>query len=142
MSTDELTNELKKCDDIDAFMDENNNEFNEDAFKEFLGDLLTRNKLNKTKLATEVGMSTSYISELFSGEKNAPGKDKLLQISFGLKLTLDETNRLLVLGGRAHLRSKLRRDAIVIYSIEKGFSLEQADDLLYHYNQPTISSQK
>jgi transcriptional regulator with XRE-family HTH domain len=139
MNTDELTNKLKECDDIDTFLDENVNEFSENAFREFLGDLLTKSKSNKTKLATETGMSTSYISEIFRGDKVAPGKNMLLKIAFGLKLTLDEVNRLLVLGGKAPLRSKLRRDAIVIYSVEKGLSLGQADDLLYQYNQPTIS---
>ena len=142
MNTDELTNKLKECDDIDTFMDENANEFNEDAFRKFLGDLLLKSKSSKTKLATDAGMSTSYVSEIFRGEKTTPGKDILLRIAFGLRLTLDELNRLLILGGKAPLRSKLRRDAIVIYSIEKGLSLGQADDLLYHYNQPTITELK
>ena len=142
MNTEELTNKLKQCDDIDTFMEENANEFNEDAFKEFLGSLLLKSKSNKTKLATEIGMSTSYVSEIFRGDKTAPGKDVLLRIAFGLKLALDEVNRLLVLGGKAPLRSKLRRDAIVIYSIENGFSLAQVDDLLFHYNQPTITELK
>ena len=78
MNTEELTNKLKECDDIDIFLNENEGEFNEDSFREFLG-------------------------------------------------------------GKAPLRSKLRRDAIVIYSIEKGLSLAEADDLLYHYNQSTLS---
>jgi len=142
MNTDELTNKLKECDDLHIFMDENTHEFNEDDFREFLGDLLAKSNSNKTKLAMDVGMSTSYISELFRGEKNSPGKDVLLRISFGLNLTLDEANRLLILGGKAPLRSKWRRDAIVIYSINNNLSLWQADDLLANYNQPTISAEK
>ena len=139
MNTDELTNQLKNCTDLDTFLTEYESEFNQNAFKEFLGNLLLESQSNKTKLAMEIGMSTSYISELFRGEKTAPGKDMLLRIAFGLGLPLDKANRLLILGGKAPLRSKLRRDAVIIYSIEKNLSLWQADELLYNYNMPTLS---
>lgn len=138
MNTDELGSKLKKCSDIGAFLDENASEFNEGAFLEFLAGMMAKSGLNRTRLATMTGMSVSYVSELFCGKKGCPGKDALLKIAFGMGLALDEANRLLVLGGKAPLRPKARRDAIVIYSFEKGLTLAQADDLLHRYGQPAI----
>ena len=139
MNTEELTNKLKECDNIEEFMEENENEFDENAFKSFLDELLQRNKsLNITKLANACGISVPYAHELFKGRKNTPRKDKLLRLSFGLMLNLDETNRLLTLGGTAGLRSKARRESIIIFCINKGFTLEKADELLHHYNLPTL----
>ena len=138
MNTDELTNRLKEYDNIDTFMQENANEFDEDAFKKFLDDLLQRKNLNITNLALGSGVSVAYAHQLFRGRKNSPRKDMLLKLAFGLSLNLDETNRLLTLGGAAILRSKIRRESIIIFCIEKGLPLEQADELLEHYNQPLL----
>ena len=138
MNTEELTNKLKEYDNIDDFIQENANEFDENAFKNYLEDLLNRNESNIAKLAQGSGVSIPYAYDLFRGRKDSPRKDILLRLSFGLKLNLDETNRLLTLGGTAALRSKIRRESIIIFCINKGLSLEEVDELLHHYGLATL----
>jgi transcriptional regulator with XRE-family HTH domain len=140
VNTEELTNKLKEYDDIGAFIQENENAFDDNAFKNYLEELLRRNDTYIATLAKDSGVSIPYTHNLFSGRRNAPRKDILLRLAFGLKLNLDETNRLLTLGGTAPLRSKVRRESIVIFCINKGYTLEQADELMHHYSLPTFQS--
>ena len=138
MTTDELTNKLKEYDNIDDFIQENQNNFDEEAFRNFLDEMLQRKNLNPTKLATESGVSVPYTQELFKGRKQRPRKDILIRLAFGLNLTLDETNRLLHLGGVSELRSKLRRESIIIFCLDKGHGVEEADELLKQYDLDAI----
>jgi transcriptional regulator with XRE-family HTH domain len=100
--------------------------------------LLRRKDINITKLALESGVSVPYAHSLFSGRKNAPRKDILLRLAFGLGLTLEETNRLLTLGGVSHLRAKNRRESIIIFCLENNHSIEATDELLIKYNLQTL----
>jgi len=138
MTTEELTNKLKESKNIDSFIQENKNEFDEEAFKNFLDETLRRKGINVTTLAIESGISVPYAYNLFNGRKNSPRKDILLRLAFGLELSLEETNRLLILGGVAELRAKLRRDSIIIFGIENSYSIEITDELLSQYGLQTL----
>jgi len=138
MTTEELTNKLKECDDIDIFMNENASEFDESAFAKYLSELARCNNINGSKLAIESDINVAYSYSLLRGSSKAPGRDIMLKLAFGLMLSVDQTNRLLTLGGAAPLRSKVRRDSVIIFCLEKKLQLEQANELLLQYNLPPI----
>ncbi|MCL2189863.1 MAG: helix-turn-helix domain-containing protein [Defluviitaleaceae bacterium] len=138
MNTEELTNKLKEYDNIDAFLTENEANFDENGFKAFLETLLQRENTNITKLALGSGVSVPYAHQLFNGAKNRPRKDILLRLAFGLALSLEETNRLLTLGGTSPLRAKVRRDSILIFCLNKQMGQDEADELLCHYGLATV----
>ena len=137
MTTQEFTNKLKEYNNIGAFIDENAHEFDEDAFRNYLETLLQRGGMTRSQLGTETGV-TSYMYDMMKNPNENTGKNVLVRLALGLSLNLDETNRLLTLGGRAPLRSKVRRDAIIIFSIEQGYSIAQANDVLYDYGLQTL----
>jgi len=138
MTTEEFTNKLKEYDCIDEFMLENANRFEEDAFNQFVGDMLDRKGITIAKLANDTGISVPYAYDLFKGRKTSPKKDMLIRLAFGLNLSLGETNRLLTLGGVSELRSKVRRESIIIFCINKGYSILETDDILDQYNLQSI----
>jgi transcriptional regulator with XRE-family HTH domain len=138
MTTEELTNKLKACKNVDDFMQEYHTEFDEDGFRNFLHDVLHQRGINVTTLAFESGVSVPYAYGLFNGRKSNPRKDVLLRLAFGLGLSLAETNRLLTLGGVSELRAKTRRDSIVIFCIEGKHTLEDTDELLHQYGLQTL----
>ena len=53
--------------------------------------------------------------------------------------TLREANRLLKAGGVNELYCKNRRDAIIIFSLSQGASLQQAEEDLYRFGEATLS---
>lgn len=50
-----------------------------------------------------------------------------------------EANRLLQAGGANELYCKNRRDAIVIFAISHGYTLQKTEEELYRFGEATIS---
>ena len=62
----------------------------------------------------------------------------MLQIAFAMGLDLRETNRLLRVSGASDLYCKNRRDAILIFCLDKGYSLRKTDEELYRFGEETL----
>lgn len=67
-----------------------------------------------------------------------PSRDNLLKLCFGDQSTLDEANRLLTLAGYNKLYSKDQRDSLLIFCLNKKFTLLKANLFLDHYNQAPL----
>lgn len=63
----------------------------------------------------------------------------MLQIAFAMALTLKETNRALTAAGANALNCKDRRDAIIIFCIDRGCSLQKVNEELYRFGEETVS---
>jgi hypothetical protein len=61
-------------------------------------------------------------------------------LAFGLDCTLREGQRLLRLAGVSELWCKQRRDAIIIFCMEHGYSRTEADDELWRLGEKTLLS--
>ncbi|MDY5398993.1 MAG: XRE family transcriptional regulator, partial [Collinsella sp.] len=75
--------------------------------------------------------------DIFAG-KSRPGRDHAIMLALGIGCTLRETQRLLRLDSVAELWCKDRRDAIVIWCIERGMSRACTDDELYRLGEKTL----
>jgi transcriptional regulator with XRE-family HTH domain len=133
VTTEELTNRLKTYKNVDDFMQEHQADFDEEAFRRFLDDKLQRKGIGITQLAFESGVSVPYTYNIFGGRREPPRKDVLLKLAYGLALSLEETNRLLTLGGVSELRAKIRRESIIIFCLENNHSIDKTDELLLKY---------
>ena len=78
-----------------------------------------------------------YGYQIFSG-KRIPSRDKLISISFGLELSLEETQTLLKYAGFAPLYPKQKRDSLLIWGKNHQFSIYQINELLYTENEDTL----
>ena len=88
------------------------------------------------------GIDRSYFYHILSGVKK-PGRNMVLRIGFCLRTTLKEMNDLLILAGVSPLYPKIRRDAVLIYALQKKFSMDQANELLIKVGEaPLFSNQK
>ena len=58
--------------------------------------------------------------------------------SYILRCSLRETQRLLRLAGVSELWAKVRRDAIIIWCINQGYTREQCDDQLWSLGEKTL----
>ncbi len=75
-------------------------------------------------------LNETFGYQIFTGARN-PSRDKVLQIAFAMALTLRETNRALMAAGASSLDPKCRRDAIIIFCIDQGCSLQKVNEELY-----------
>ena len=60
-----------------------------------------------------------------------PSRDKLVAISFGIGLSLDEVNELMKISCNRPLYSRDKRDAVIIYGISNGLDISKVNDILY-----------
>lgn len=134
MRTDEIMNELKK----------NSGEFPRGmvdseriGIAEYLKELLKARGLTVSTLSSKLPYDRSYIYQFFNSRRK-PTRTLLLQIAILLHLSTDETQRLLRIGQRAVLYPRVRADAIVIYALEHGLSLEETDELLTQIGEDTL----
>lgn len=128
--TDTLRQELMESADLDKFLKENKDSFQEESCGEMLERLLESRGYSKAELARRAGMSTVYLYQILSGRRK-PSRDRLICLCFGLDCSLDTTQELLKKNGFLGLYPKNRRDAIILYSLSKGISLQETNDKLF-----------
>lgn len=96
---------------------------------QYLQDLLKEHEMSIPDLIVKTILSKSFVYQVFSGKRN-PGRDILLRMAFAMHLSVEETQRLFLIAGKGALYPKVRRDAIIILCLEKGMSLDEANEFL------------
>jgi len=137
VSTDDLMNLLKSEDSYDSVI-ETAPEFLDLALSEHLAQIITEKNLKKSEIIAKSGIERTYAYQLFRGEKT-PSRDKLLALSFGMKLTLEETQTLLKVHGYAQLYAKNKRDSAIIFALNKGQSLIKLNENLYSISEAIVT---
>ena len=99
------------------------------SLEEHLDALLDQKETSRAEVIYRAGLDTVYGYQIFNGTRK-PSRDKLLQLAFGFPLTYKETLTLLRIAGVGSLYVRRRRDSIIIFALNKGFSLEQLNELL------------
>jgi len=134
--TDELLDELLTSPDPGKFASKY--KISQRSLAEYLQQLLDEKGLVRSTVIREAGIDPTYGYLIFTGERTNPSRNYLLQLAFSMKCTLTETNRLLQAGGRNELYCKTRRDAILIFCLNKGYSLQEAEQELYRRGEETL----
>lgn len=133
--TEELLEELLDAPDPAAFADAHR--ITSRSLPEYLQQLLDEKGLVRVDVIHAASLNETFGYQIFKGQRN-PSRDKVLQLAFAMKLTLKEANRLLQAAGVNELYCKNRRDAIIIFCLDRGYSLQRADEELYRFGEETI----
>lgn len=133
--TEELLDELLSSPSPAAFLDSNPTLSR--SLSEYLGVLLVEKHLKRSQVIRDANLNETFGYQIFTGQRGA-SRNKLLQLAFAMHLDLRETNRLLKAGGVNELYCKDRRDAIIIFSVDKGFSLSKVNDELFRFGEACV----
>lgn len=119
---------------INAYLsgDNGNKKFNDE-----LHYFISKADITNSKLAERANLSKSSISKYLSGS-DIPTRDTAIKICIGLRLSIEESNRLLKTIGYC-LYDGNDRDSIIHYCLDKKFSLIDTDILLEQYRQKPLS---
>ena len=104
---------------------------------EYLMEMLIQYDKEKSEVVSQAGLSGTYAYQIFDGRKSA-GREKLIQLAFGFPLKLEETQRLLKLGGYSELYVKNKREAYIMYALEKGYDIQRLNELLFECGEKTF----
>ena len=136
-TTEELLNELKVAKAVEEFTSMNTGEFEVSSLPQTLAQLLEKYKKTRIDVIKAARFDYTYGYQIFDGKKR-PKREKLLQLAFGFPLNLEDTNRLLQVGGVSSLYVRRKRDAICMYCPHNGMSLEECNFYLYQMGEETL----
>lgn len=127
--TDDLLNIINKSKSLDEFLAQHKGEFIKINISEYLNALIEKKGLSKSEIISASFMDRVYAYQIFNGTRT-PSRDKLIQLSFGMGLDFEETQKLLKYSKNAPLYIHNRRDSIIIYAINKEITLIDLNILL------------
>lgn len=135
--TSEIVKELGLCPDFQTFYQENKDYMVTGTLSELLAQLLESKGLKKAQVIKNAELSEVYGYQIFSGVR-VPERKKLLSLSVGMQLNIQETQQLLKSAGYSPLYVKLPFDSIVLYGLCKAMSVIEINELLYEYELETL----
>ncbi|MCD8103730.1 MAG: hypothetical protein LUF35_01695 [Lachnospiraceae bacterium] len=129
ITTSQLLSMIKKSNDFSEVTKNWHDHEEEPVFCHFLYAVMQKHGKAPGDVIMESGIERSYFYHVLSGQK-MPGRNMVLRISLCVSATLTETNQLLRLARGGVLYPKVKRDAAIIFAIEKKYTMQQANDLL------------
>lgn len=134
--TEELLDELLFTESLETYLtQEVPNKKNSLPFH--LNNLLINKHLKKSDVIRSSHLNATFAYQIFSGDRKA-SRNKILQLALAMGLDLRQTQTLLNVSGNNELYCKDRRDAIIIYGIDKKMNLDDIDDTLFQFGESTI----
>lgn len=137
VSTDDIFFMLEKEENILKDWDKLSQYMNAEPFHRYLYSLISEKNVTIGEVGTKALLSRSFSYQIFSGSR-IPGRDIIIRIALVLKISLDETQRLLKLADRGALYPKVKRDAIIIYAINNSLELVHTEETLINLGQRSI----
>lgn len=133
--TEELLQELLAAPDPRSFAERHR--LAKRSLSDYLQQLLDEKGLERADIVRKAGLNDTFGYQIFMGQRGA-SRNKVLQLAFAMELTLKETDRLLQAAGANQLYCKDRRDAIIIFCLDHGYTLQKTDEELYRFGEDTI----
>lgn len=141
-STDELMKVLKEKDSIDSFLNENKDEMISNDLKKAMEDMLEKYGMSRQEVIVSTHIERSYLYRLMSGERVNPSRDVLLQFGLALKADLDDVQKLLRIARLCMLYPRVKRDAIIIHSLNLKERVTRCDEVLFDHGEKLLGERK
>ena len=136
VSTNALMNRIFKSNDLDTFIVKNGDHLWVEDFCSMVKTLCEERRLVPERVILQSQIDRTYGHQLFNGTRN-PSRDKVLQLAFGMELNVDETQKLLRAANRSTLYPRLKRDAVILFCLNKGYSIADVqEELIGHGMTP------
>ena len=140
-STEALRSELTSATDIEDYLAVNRSYLlpHTQPLARHLTSLLRQKKLKRGEVARASLLDRVYVYQIFSGRRT-PSRNKLIALAFGMRLSADETQRMLKLSGNLELYARSRRDALILFALQKQMNIQQANELLFAHEEKLLGA--
>lgn len=140
-STDELRHEITMATDMEDYLTLNKEHFLKGRLAEHLHMLLAQKDLRRADVIRGSLLGRAYVYRIFAGDK-IPSRDKLIALSFGLKLSEEETQKMLKLSGNRELYARDERDALILFALQRNMSIMDANGTLLDHGYAVLDTAK
>lgn len=127
-----MAHEIQESNDIISYFERNREEMQTDSFSEYLEQWLRKKQLTRSEVVRASNLDKAYVYQIFSGKKY-PSRDKVIALTFGLHLTIEETQTLLKQAGYRELYPRDPRDALLLFALGRGMDIISANELLFDH---------
>ena len=131
-NTNTLMRRLFKAPDLDSYFQKNEDQMKTPDFYTLLKTLCEERSLSHAQVIKRAQIERTYGHQLFNGTRR-PSRDKVILLAFGLGLGVEETQQLLRAAGKNQLYPRLKRDAVILYGIQKEQSVFTVQENLNAY---------
>lgn len=137
ITTNTLVHKIAEGREFHKVMEDSREHFTEVSVSEYLTNLCRQRNLVPEQIIKKSQIDRTYGHQLFNGTR-VPSRDKLLQLSLGMELDLQETQQLLKTAGKSILYARIKRDAAVIYGITHHKDVMEVQGLLASIQVPLL----
>ena len=134
--TEELLNELLASSDPEDFISQHPASKRELA--PYLNEMLVAHGKERNEIIHASNLDHTYAYQILAGTRTNPSRNKILQLAFAIGLSPRETDRALQAGGKSRLYCKDRRDAIIIFCLDRGVQLQETNETLYRLGEEVV----
>lgn len=128
-STSTLLNQLLKTTNIKRFIKSNEDDMKLLPFHDYITEKCRELGEVPERVLNRSGIESSYGHQIFKGSR-MPSRDKVIQLAFGFGFGLEETQALLQVAQYSLLYPKIKRDAVIIFCLNRKRSIIETQALL------------
>lgn len=136
--TKKFLDNLFSATDLESFINNNSNVMDIPDFHAYISDLCKTSGLVPEQIIKQSGIERSYGHQLFNGTRN-PSRDKVIQLALGLRLGVEDTQKLLIIAQKNTLYPKFKRDAIILHCIKNQKNLFETQSVLQELGLTILS---
>jgi hypothetical protein len=129
-TTSALFSKLFKASDLKDFIEKNEKTMCVTPFHEYITGLCRDAGETQEKIIKRSAIERTYGHQLFNGTRK-PSRDKAIQLAFGFGMDVDRTQELLKIALKSPLYPKIKRDAAIIYCLNRRAGIIEAQALLH-----------
>ncbi len=129
-STSALLRRICHSEDLEEFLQGQFDETQIPAFHIYIDTLCRKSGQVPERIIQHSGIERTYGHQLFNGTRK-PSRDKVIQLAFGFGLNLEDTQRLLQIARKSPLYPKIKRDAAIIFCIDRQKEFWETQSVLH-----------
>jgi hypothetical protein len=130
MSTSEVLTKLVASESVEAFYAENAERLQTPELTQYLDGLCKEKRVRPNDLLRETDIDRGFGYQIFTGRRRL-SRDTALKLALGLRLTVEETQRLLLISKNNQLYPRVPRDAAILYSLHHGIGYMETQEKLF-----------
>lgn len=136
--TEDLLKQLRKENmSYENYLQNHQDSFIQNDLSEMWKEILNESSLKRSDIINSAEIGYTYFYDIIRGDK-LPSRDKVLRLLVATKTNLEKVQNVLRIYGWATLYPKIKRDSIIIYAINHGYSLYQLQELLSSNSEETL----
>lgn len=127
--TTKFLNNLFNAPDLASFIKKNSESMEIPEFHIYISGLCKSQGLIVEQVIRQSNIERTYGHQLFNGTRK-PSREKAIQLAFGLGLTVEETQKLLIIAQKNGFYPKVKRDAAILHCIKNKKNIFETQSIL------------